>query len=277
MLVQVSANTAKPAPSQLSELARQDAFWSELKIRGGSKLFGEAEPADYIYQIREGAVRTYKQLSDGRRQIGAFHLAGDVLAVENCATHRFSAEAIVDTTVWFAKRRRLFTSFAKGNIRAANNVRHLITRTLEHAENHLLLLGRQNSLEKVAAFLLEMDHRLEHPNVMALPMSRRDIADYLGMTLETVSARPKTHRRASASKQPLACHCHRMTKQECCAKKCPGAWGAAGAVTWGSCAAGPAARDGLCLKIRCCRTVLANTVNSWTGPAAMRPPSRASR
>src|SRR6516162_5315991 len=80
-----------------------------------------------------------------------------------------------------------FTSFAKGNIRAANNVRHLITRTLEHAENHLLLLGRQNSLEKVAAFLLEMDHRLEHPNVMALPMSRRDIADYLGMTLETVS------------------------------------------------------------------------------------------
>src|SRR6516162_7610724 len=107
VVVRVSGNeTAKPVPSQLNELARQDAFWNELEIRGGSKLFGEAEPADYVYQIREGAVRTYKQLSDGRRQIGAFHLAGDMLAVENCETHRFTAEAIVDTTVWFAKRRR---------------------------------------------------------------------------------------------------------------------------------------------------------------------------
>jgi len=188
MVVRVSGNeTAKPVPSQPNKLARQDAFWSELKIRGGAKLFGEAEPTDYVYQIRGGAVRTYKRLSDGRRQIGAFHLPGDIFGVEDGEVHRFTAEAIVNTTVRVAKRRTLFASFAKGNIRAANNVRHLITRTLEHAENHLLLLGRQNSLEKVAAFLLEMDHRLEHPNVMALPMSRRDIADYLGMTLETVS------------------------------------------------------------------------------------------
>jgi CRP/FNR family nitrogen fixation transcriptional regulator len=115
----------------------------------------------------------HKSLSDGWRQIGAFHLPGDILAVENCKIHRFSASAIVDTTVCVAKRRRLFASFAKGDIRAANNVRDLVTRTLEHVENHLLLLGRQTSLEKVAAFLLEMDHRLEHPQVMLLPMTRR--------------------------------------------------------------------------------------------------------
>src|SRR6516164_5148641 len=97
MPVRVGANkTAEPVPSQLSELGR--AFWSECKYRGGSKLFGEAEPTSHVYQIRDGAVRTYKQLSDGRRQIGAFHLAGDILAVENCETHRFTAEAIVDTT-----------------------------------------------------------------------------------------------------------------------------------------------------------------------------------
>jgi len=188
MYVQVSANeTAKSLPSRLSELARQDAFWSELKIRGGSKLFGEAEPANYIYQIREGAVRTYKQLSNGRRQIGAFHLAGDVLAVENCQTHRCTADALVDTTVWFAKRRKLFARLAKGDIPAANHVRVLVTRTLEHAENHLVLLGCQNSLEKIAAFLLELDRRLEQPDVMVLPMRRCDIADYLGMTVESVS------------------------------------------------------------------------------------------
>jgi CRP/FNR family transcriptional regulator, nitrogen fixation regulation protein len=188
MVVRVRASeTAKPVPSQLSELARRDAFWSELNIRGSSKLFGEGEPANYVYQVREGAVRTHKSLSDGRRQIGAFHLPGDILAIENGKIHRFTAEAIVDTTVWVAKRRRLFASLAKGDIPAANNVRDLVTRTLEHVENHLLLLGRQKSLEKVAAFLLEMDRRLEHPQVMLLPMTRRDIADYLGMTFETVS------------------------------------------------------------------------------------------
>jgi CRP/FNR family nitrogen fixation transcriptional regulator len=188
MLVRVGANkSAKRVSSQPDELGHQDDFWSALKYRGGSKLFGEAEPADYVYQIREGAVRTYKRLSDGRRQIGAFHLTGDILAVENCKTHRFTAEAIVDTTVWIAKRRSLFAGLFKADIPAANNVRDLVTKALEHAEDHLLLLGRQKSLEKVAVFLLEIDRRLGQPDVMALPMTRRDIADYLGITIETVS------------------------------------------------------------------------------------------
>jgi CRP/FNR family nitrogen fixation transcriptional regulator len=186
MPVRVGANkTAKPLQSQLSELG--PAFWSECKYNGGAKVFGEAEPADYLYQIREGAVRSCKKFSDGRRQIGAFHLPGDIFGAEDGGVHRFTAEAIVNTTVWIAKRQSLFAGLAKADIPAANNVRHLVTRTLEHAENHLLLLGRQNSLEKVVAFLLEMDRRLEHPKVMMLPMGRRDIADYLGLTLETVS------------------------------------------------------------------------------------------
>jgi CRP/FNR family nitrogen fixation transcriptional regulator len=63
----------------------------------------------------------------------------------------------------------------------------MTTSNLQHAEDHLLLLGRKTSLERVAAFLLEMDKRLTAAGVLALPMSRRDIADYLGMTLETVS------------------------------------------------------------------------------------------
>ena len=187
MLIRVNSNkTAKPVP-KLSELARQNAVWSEFKYPRGSEIFGEAEPADYVYQIRRGAVRTYKLLSDGRRQIGAFHLQGDILGVENDEVHRFTAEAIVETTLWTAKRRRLFGRLAKGDISAANHIRDLVTITLEHAENHLVLLGCQNSLEKVAAFLLELDRRLEQPDVMVLPMRRCDIADYLGTTLETGS------------------------------------------------------------------------------------------
>ena len=188
MLVRVNSNkTAKPLSGQLSELARQNTIWRVFKYRRGSKIFGEAESADYVYQIREGAVRTYKLLSDGRRQIGAFHLQGDIVGVENGEIHRFTAEAIVDTTVWIAKSRGLFAKLAKVDIPAANHIRDLIARTLEHIENHLLLLGRQNSLERVATFLLEMDLRSGHPSVMVLPMLRRDIADYLGLTIETGS------------------------------------------------------------------------------------------
>src|SRR6516165_6468964 len=95
--------------------------------------------------------------------IGAFHLVGDILAVESSIYDR-------NTTVWVTKRRSLFARLAKGDNPAANNVRDLVTRNLEHIENHLLLLGRQKSLEKVVAFLLEIDRRLGQPKVMVLPM-----------------------------------------------------------------------------------------------------------
>jgi CRP/FNR family nitrogen fixation transcriptional regulator len=170
-----------------SERAHQDACWSEFKYRRGSEIFGEAEPADYVYRICQGAVRAHKLLSDGRRQILAFHLPGDIFGVENGEVHRFTAEAIVDTTVWLAKRRSLFAGLAKDDIPTAKNVRDLIASSLQHVENHLLVLGRQRAEEKVAAFLVEMDERLGQPAAIVLPMSRRDIADYLGLTVETVA------------------------------------------------------------------------------------------
>ena len=76
---------------------------------------------------------------------------------------------------------------AESDAVVTRNLFSMTTSNLEHAENHTLLLGRKTSLEKVAAFLLEMDARLIPTGIMALPMSRRDIADYLGLTLETVS------------------------------------------------------------------------------------------
>jgi len=74
-----------------------------------SEIFGEKETAEYVYQIKTGAVRTYKLLSDGRRQIGAFHLPGDIFGLVNGGEHRFTAEAIVDTTVRLIKRHSLET------------------------------------------------------------------------------------------------------------------------------------------------------------------------
>jgi len=159
---------------------------SEFKYRKDTEIFGQGEPADYVSQVIEGAVRTHKLLSDGRRQIGAFHLPGDIFGLENGDFHRFTAEAIVDTTVRLVKRQGLERE-AENDPAMARNLLKMTTNNLRHVENHLLLLGRQTAREKVAAFLLEMNGRMKPTGAMALPMNRRDIADYLGLTLETMS------------------------------------------------------------------------------------------
>ena len=89
---------------ELGDLSHAKVSSGEFKYRKGTEIFGEQEPADYIYRVVEGAVRTHKLLSDGRRQIGAFHLPGDVFGLENGDFHRFTAEAIGDTTVRLVKR-----------------------------------------------------------------------------------------------------------------------------------------------------------------------------
>ena len=171
---------------ELGSLSQAEIVLSEFKYLRGAEVFGEAEPAEYIYQVIDGAVRSYKLLSDGRRQIGAFHLVGDIFGLENGGVHRFTAEAIVDTTVRLVKRVSL-AHVAESDATVARDLLNMTATNLKHAEDHMLLLGRKTSLERVAAFLLEMDHRLTAAGVMALPMCRRDIADYLGLTLETVS------------------------------------------------------------------------------------------
>jgi CRP/FNR family transcriptional regulator, nitrogen fixation regulation protein len=188
MLVNNNAASASRqcALGELGELSRARINLSEFKYRRGAEIYGEAEPADYIYQVANGAVRSYKLLSDGRRQIGAFHLGGDIFGLENGPAHRFTTEAITETTVRLMKRCSL-EHVAEADVHVALDLLNMTTSNLEHAENHMLLLGRKTSLERVAAFLLEMDRRLSAANVMALPMCRRDIADYLGLTLETVS------------------------------------------------------------------------------------------
>jgi CRP/FNR family nitrogen fixation transcriptional regulator len=159
---------------------------NEFSYKKGSEIFGEKEPADYVYQVMTGAVRSYKLLSDGRRQIGAFHLTGDIFGLEIGSDHRFTAEAIVDTTVRLMKRRSL-ELVAQNDVMVARNLLSMTSINLRHAEDHMLLLGRKTSLERVAAFLIEMDKRSTAAGILALPMCRRDIADYLGLTLETVS------------------------------------------------------------------------------------------
>jgi CRP/FNR family transcriptional regulator, nitrogen fixation regulation protein len=187
MLSRTGANPTSPT-SILGRLntAQARIIASEFNYRKGKEIFGEKEPAEYVYQVTAGAVRSYKLLSDGRRQIGAFHLVGDVFGLENGSFHRFTAEAIVDTSVRLIKRTSL-ERVAEEDVSITHDLLYMTTDNLQHAEDHMLLLGRKTSLERVVAFLLEMDRRLTAAGIIALPMCRRDIADYLGLTLETVS------------------------------------------------------------------------------------------
>jgi CRP/FNR family nitrogen fixation transcriptional regulator len=136
--------------------------------------------------VVRGAVRTYKLLSDGRPQIGSFLLPGDVFGLESGTAHRLAAEAIIDTTVRLVKRHSLEQA-AGSDVQVARKLWTMTAGELRHAEDHMLLLGRKSAMERVANFLLEMDRRLAVAGLMALPMCCRDIGDYLGLTLETVS------------------------------------------------------------------------------------------
>jgi CRP/FNR family nitrogen fixation transcriptional regulator len=159
---------------------------TEFSYKKEEEIYGEDEPSDYVYQVISGSVRSYKLLSDGRRQIGAFYLPGDVFGLESGPVHRLTAEAVVDTTVRLVKRRSLEQA-AGIAVQVARSLWAMTAGELRHAENHMLLLGRKSAMERVASFLLEMDRRLAVTGMMALPMCRRDIGDYLGLTLETVS------------------------------------------------------------------------------------------
>jgi len=150
-----------------------------------AEIFGENEPADYLYKVLSGGVRTYKILSDGRRQVGGFYLPGDIFGLEFTPEHMLSAEAISDTKVLVVKRGTLH-NLSSRNVAIAQELFALAGRELRRVQDRILLLVK-SAQERVASFLLEMSERVSGNNAIELPMSRQDIADYLGLTIETVS------------------------------------------------------------------------------------------
>jgi CRP/FNR family nitrogen fixation transcriptional regulator len=125
-------------------------------------------------------------LNDGRRQIDEFHLGGDIFGLETGDEHRFSADA-VDAATIVAFRRRRFETLAHDDPALGDQVMSSMMRSLERAHDHMMLLGRKTAQEKVATFLLNMARRVSKEDSFELPMQRTDIADHLGLTIETVS------------------------------------------------------------------------------------------
>ncbi|TSE12834.1 cyclic nucleotide-binding domain-containing protein [Mesorhizobium intechi] len=171
-------------PSHSAQPSLPVAFDSDTQQQvsffpAGSEIYAQGEKAGAFYQVKFGAVRIYRLLADGRRQISAFHLAGETFGFEADTTHHFFAEAINATGV-------LAFRFSAG-ADMSHQLLPLALKGLTRAQEHLLVLGRQNAIERVAAFLVDMAERQGGLRQVELPMSRMDIGDYLGLTIETVS------------------------------------------------------------------------------------------
>jgi CRP-like cAMP-binding protein len=184
-----SPRTLAPARSQpprddsagdvFSRLGRSASFSKDAQI------YGEGEPADYFYKLISGAVRTYKSLTGGRRQIDAFYRPGDVFGLAHGSEHTLSADAVTDVRVRLV-RQRTVEALAQHDCELALQFWTLTREELRRSQGHLDLLAKTAD-ERVASFLLEMAARARSEDEVQLSMSRQDIADHLGLTIETVS------------------------------------------------------------------------------------------
>ena len=174
------------APPAFADVIRR--LGVKMAFAKDEEIFAQDEGADFVYLLISGAVRTTHLLSDGRRQVGAFYYPGEMVGLESTAVHRFSAEAICDSVVLVARRSAL-KAFA-GDAAFERAAWEAMRRELERTQDHLLVLGRKTACEKVASFLMDLAQR-ERAGVtterVSMPMSRQDMADYLGLTIETVS------------------------------------------------------------------------------------------
>jgi len=183
----VAGRAARPLPPVNSHPAHSsiEMMGASMPFARNAEIYGENEPAEYLYKVINGTVRTYKVLNDGRRQIGAFYVAGDMFGLEIGDDHSFSAEAITDCKILVIKRSSVINLAAREND-VAHQLWAMTAAELLRVQDHIMLLIK-TAQERVAGFLLEMAKRAPDGNEIDLPMSRQDIADYLGLTIETVS------------------------------------------------------------------------------------------
>ncbi len=177
------------------DVDRLNAIVSHQRLDAGETLFIEGDPADSLYIITDGCVKLYKMMLDGRRQITGFLNRSDFLGLALRDTYSYSAEAVAPSTLCrFPKERleRLLDDFPRMERRLLG----IASNELASAQDQMLLLGRKTAEEKVASFLWLLRRRAEikvkmavemDPDLIELPMTRTDIADYLGLTIETVS------------------------------------------------------------------------------------------
>ena len=173
-----------------NEMHRLRGLMHHARYECHQTIFREAEPAEYVFNVTSGTVKLYKLLADGRRQITGFLFPGDFLGLALNATYTYTSEAIQAVAACRFPRKRLESLFDEFP-QLEKRMLGMAVDELAAAQDQMLLLGRKTAREKVASFLLMLSRRQSSrgmaENPIDVPMSRADIADYLGLTIETVS------------------------------------------------------------------------------------------
>ncbi|MBL8554832.1 MAG: helix-turn-helix domain-containing protein [Phenylobacterium sp.] len=173
--------TARPANALTDAF---DRLGMRMNFSRESEIYAQDEDAEMFYRVVSGVVRTTRVTLDGRRQVGDFYYPGDLFGLESGPEHRFAAEALTDCEIMVVRRAavRAFAGDAELD-RAMLDATH---QEMERLQEHVVMLGRKSARERVASFLMSIAQRQSDGHA-DLPMGRQDMADYLGLTIETVS------------------------------------------------------------------------------------------
>lgn len=182
-----SALSAFPRPAPRDPLALLEQFGSTISVHRDREIYGQGDLAAYCYRVVSGCVRMVKLMEDGRRQVGEFLMAGDLIGFDVMGSYDFAAEAVSDVVLRRYPRQAV-EALVERNYTLARWLREAASISLRMAYARLVLLGRKTASERIASFLLEMVERMPQskPGRLDLPMSRTDMADHLGLTIETV-------------------------------------------------------------------------------------------
>lgn len=155
-------------------------------VERNGEIYADGEPAEHVYEVISGVVRICSYLEDGRRQICAFHFPGDVFGFDLAETNSFSAEAVTPCKLAVIKK-SVFRDAATRNPALCAAMCRTVATSFAQLQAHVVLLGHKSAQQRVTAFLQTLAKRQTGCSVVELPMSRQDIADHLGLTIETVS------------------------------------------------------------------------------------------
>ena len=180
-----SGPTTRRAPSSVMDVLEQ--FGTTVAVRRGHEIHKHDEPAQFCCKILSGCARTVQLMEDGRRQISEFLWPGDMIGMNDLETHQANTEAVTEVTLR-RYARRIVETYANSHIAFALHLRTMTLMNLRFAHKQMALLGRKTAVERIASFLLEMDRQsaTSGARLLELPMNRTDIADHLGLSIETV-------------------------------------------------------------------------------------------
>lgn len=178
------------APLSADEQKRLVSIMTPIEVPAHKAIFEEASPASHVFNVTAGAVKIYKLLPDGRRQVTGFLFPGDFLGLTHNDSYAYSAEALTPTELCRFPRRKL-EALLQEMPKLERRLLGIASHELAAAQDQMMLLGRKSARERVVSLLLMLSNsavkRGRPPDPVALPMNRGDIADYLGLTMETVS------------------------------------------------------------------------------------------